>query len=250
MKSLLLFSFSICFLHSFAQDKNSFYALDANMNQTVLDSSKYILWIHEKEDSNWQWDYYKTWGPLVKSTSYADHDGTILNGRFCIYNSLGNLDSTGLYNHGKKNGSFYKLRSFTKDSIVMIWQYDFTQDSLVKTVDLLSEHRKNKDADTANGTESAYPGGISKWSAFLLHHLGYPQRAYTKEIQGQVQIVFIVDTEGFVIEPYIIKSVEYSLDQESIRVIRKSGNWIPAVQDGIRKKSYKMMPINFKLESQ
>ena len=84
------------------------------MNQTVLDSSKYILWIHEKEDSNWQWDYYYTWGPLVKSTSYADHDGTILNGSSRMYNNLGELDSTGRYDHGKKNGSFYKYKSFNK----------------------------------------------------------------------------------------------------------------------------------------
>ncbi len=62
MKSFLLFCFIICFFTGTAQDKNQFYALDKNMNQTVLDSSKYILWIHEKEDSNWQWDYYYNLG--------------------------------------------------------------------------------------------------------------------------------------------------------------------------------------------
>src|ERR1700722_2968747 len=123
MKPLLLISFSVWFLTSFGQDKNQFYALDAKMNQTVLDSSKYILWIHQKEDSNWQWDYYKTWGPMIKSTSYADHDGKILNGPFYFYNATGNLDSTGNYDHGKKSGIFCRFRSSSKDSNANYNQY-------------------------------------------------------------------------------------------------------------------------------
>ncbi len=109
------------------------------MNQTVLDSSKYILWIHEKDSAKWQWDYYYSWGSLVKSTTYSDHDGTVLNGRFCIYNNFGNLDSTGVYENGKKNGLFIKLRSLSKDSIEFLRQYEYEQDSLVRFTDLIAE---------------------------------------------------------------------------------------------------------------
>src|ERR1700681_193120 len=134
MKPLLLVRFIVCFLTSFAQDKNQFYALDAKMNQTVMDSSKYILWIHQKEDSNWQWDYYKTWGPMIKSTSYADHDGKILNGQFYLYNTTDILDSTGDYDHGKKNGSFTRFRSSAMDSNVNYKEYVYEKDSLVKII--------------------------------------------------------------------------------------------------------------------
>jgi protein TonB len=249
MKNLLVICFTLNFFIASAQDKNQFFALDAKMNQTVLDSSKYILWIHIKEDSNWQWDYYYTWGPLIKSQSFADHDGTILNGRSCIYNSTGNIDSLGIFDHGKKNGSFYKYKRITKDSVVTQMQYDYIQDSLVKSIDLLAQREKNKYSDTS-GKESEYPGGISKWTYYLLHNLRYPDRAISKEVQGQVQIIFAVDKEGNVIDPYIQKSVEYSLDQESLRLIQKSGKWEPAFQDSVYKKSYKLMPINYKLESQ
>ena len=102
MKNILILCLTICSSAALAQDKNSFYALDAKMNQTVLDSSKYILWIHETDSARWQWDYYYTWGSLVKSTRYTDHDGTIADGRFCRYNSIGDLDSTGVFDHGKK----------------------------------------------------------------------------------------------------------------------------------------------------
>ena len=245
MKLLLLLCFSGCFLFSFAQDKNQFYALDKNMNQTVLDSSKYILWIHEKEDSNWQWDYYYTWGSLVKSTSFADHDGTVKNGRFCLYNTYGNLDSVGVFDHGKKNGSFYKYKTYTKDSFAIIHQYDYTEDSLVKSINISG---KEKDSDTANSKESEYPGGINAWNAYLVHHLSYPDRAVSKEIQGQVRIYFEVDEDGNVKDSYILKSIEYSLDQESLRVINESGKWDPGIKDDIKVKTFKVMPVNFKLE--
>jgi len=248
MKQLIVICFSLCFLASSAQDKNQFFALDAKMNQTVLDSSKYVLWIHEKEDSNWQWDYYATWGPLIKSQSYADHDGKILNGRSSVYNTTGNIDSTGIYDHGKKNGSFYKYRTYTKDSMMAIKQYDYSEDSLTKFVDLIAENSKKKQTDTAGGTESEYPGGIAKWNEFLSQNLVYPERAKSKDIQGMVKILFIVDSSGHVRDPFISKSVEYSLDQESLRVIEKSGQWNPAFQDGAYKKRYKMMPINYRLE--
>ncbi len=248
MKSILLLCFIACFFSGTAQDKNQFFALDKNMNQTVLESSKYILWVHEKEDSNWQWDYYLTWGPLVKSTQYADHDGTTPNGRFCLYNSFGNLDSVGMYDHGKKNGSFYKYRSYTKDSLAIIHQYDYVGDSLVKSINVTPD--KEKDKDTINSKESEYPGGIRQWFDYLAHNLQYPDRAVDKEIQGQVQILFIVDENGSVHDPYIQKSVEYSLDQASLKLIKDSGKWNPGVKNGVNVKTYKMQPVNFKLESQ
>jgi protein TonB len=217
------------------------------MNQTVLDSSKYILWIYEKEDSNWQWDYYYTWGTMIKSNSYFDHDGKILNGRFCIYNNFGNLDSSGGYDQGKKNGSFYKYRSYTKDSVKPIRQYDYKEDSLVKFINV--SENKEIVKDTADEKESEFPGATAGWYKYLASNLVYPERAISKEIQGQVQIEFIVDTNGVVKDPYLQKSVEYSIDQASLELIKKSGEWTPATKKGVPVKSYKMQPINFKLET-
>ena len=245
MKNLLILCFAIGPCVVLAQDKNSFYALDAKMNQTVLDSSKYILWIHKNDSARWQWDYYYTWGSLVKSNLYADHDGTIANGRFCRYNSTGDIDSTGIYDHGKKNGSFYKFKTLPGDSIVAVRQNDFADDSLVKSMDLLSEGQKNQIADSTK-KGPGYPGGPEQWQQFVTKNLQYPDRAQQKGIQGQVQIVFKVDKEGNVTDPYIWKSVEYSLDQEALRLIMQSGKWNPATKDGAPVSSYKIQAINFR----
>src|SRR5450755_654497 len=217
MKIILVICLNLFSIAVFCQDKNAFYAMDANMNQTSLDSSKYLLWIHEKEDSNWLWDYYNTWGPLIKSESFADHDGTILNGRSYFYNKSGNEDSTSNFDHGKKNGSFYKYKTIREDSVITTMYYEYVKDSLVKKVNYLVDTLKKQIEDTT-GVESEYPGGINKWNNYLLHNLKYPDRAINKDIQGQVRISFMVDKEGKVQDTHITKSVEYSLDQESVRV--------------------------------
>ncbi len=250
MKYFFLVCFHFIFSFSFAQDINKFYALDSNLNETVLDSSKYILWVHKLDNSDWQFDYYRTWGPLVKTQTFADREGTILNGRSSRYNSFGNLDSTGIFDHGKKNGSFFKLKSYTPDSIVTVWQTDYVNDSVVKSIDLLATRKANKNVDTASGKESEFPGGKSQWMRYLLNNLKYPERAQSKEIQGQVRIFFQISKEGNISDPYILKSLEYSLDQESMRIVNNSGQWEPALKEGVPVNSYKIQPLNYRLETQ
>lgn len=247
MKLFLYLLFTICISTSFAQNKNQFYALDSQMNQTVLDSSRYILWIHLKEDSNWQWDYYRTWGPLIKSVSYADHDGTILNGRSFFYTSIGNLDSTGNFDHGKKNDGFTKFRSSSADSIIVIRHYEYLHDSLEKFTDLSADSFKKKEVDTAKKTFAEYPGGVSNWYEYLKRHLQYPERAMKKNIQGTVRISFTIGADGDVTDIFLQKSIEYSIDQEAIKVIRDSGKWTPGTRDGVNVKTYELEPLRFGL---
>ncbi len=90
--------------------------------------------------------------------------------------------------------------------------------------------------------------GIKAWFGYLTKNLKYPDRAINNNIQGQVVVRFIIGKDGLTIEPFIAGSVEYSLDAEAIRIIKHSGKWQPAYQNGHIVKSYKQQPINFKLE--
>jgi periplasmic protein TonB len=246
MKTIFSLFFSLAFLNSYAQNKNAFYALDANMNQTVLDSSKYILWIHEKEDSSWQWDYYRTWGPLVKSTGYADHDGTIPNGKFFLYNQFGNLDSCGNFSHGFKNGPFYKYKSVSKDSMVILKKYEYVNDNLTNTINYQSINKENRN-DTINEIEAGYPGGSSKWILYQNQNFQYPAILGSRIIPGIVWVHVTIDEEGILNDPYIQKSVEYSIDQEALRLVVHSGKWVPATKDNSPVKSDKVIPIIYEL---
>ena len=97
--------------------------------------------------------------------------------------------------------------------------------------------------------ESDYPGGAAAWQRYLGKNLHYPDEAVNNEIQGTVVVQFIVDKEGVVSDVQAVSGPD-ELKDEAVRVIRKSGKWTPAIQNGRQVKSYKKQPIIFKLEAQ
>ena len=97
--------------------------------------------------------------------------------------------------------------------------------------------------------QSEYPGGPAAWQRYLNRNLRYPQEAIDNEVQGAVVVQFIVDKEGNVSDVEAISGPQ-ELRAEAVRVIKKSGKWTPAVQNGRQVKSYKKQPIVFRLESE
>jgi len=95
--------------------------------------------------------------------------------------------------------------------------------------------------------ESEFPGGQQGWMNFLQQNLTYPRKAVRKEIQGTVVLQFIVCTDGTVCDIEAISGPE-ELRKAAVEAMKKTPNWIPAVQDGKNVKSYKKQPIVYRLE--
>jgi protein TonB len=96
--------------------------------------------------------------------------------------------------------------------------------------------------------ESEFPGGSAAWLRYLNKNLHYPDDAINNEIQGIVTVQFIVDREGNVSDVQAVSGPEQGgLREEAVRVIRKSGKWTAAVQNGNKVKSYKRQPVTFKI---
>jgi TonB family protein len=97
--------------------------------------------------------------------------------------------------------------------------------------------------------EAAFPGGDGVWLLYLNRNLEYPREAVQSRIQGTVFVQFIVDKEGNVSNVQAVSGPdEGGLREEAVRVIKKSGRWNPAIQNGRQVKSYKKQPIIFRLE--
>ena len=92
---------------------------------------------------------------------------------------------------------------------------------------------------------SEYPGGPAAWQRFLNKNL----RFSSDDVEGTVVVQFIVDKDGTVTEVQAVSGPE-ELRAESIRVIKKSGKWTPAIQNGHQVKSIKKQPIVYRLEGQ
>lgn len=97
--------------------------------------------------------------------------------------------------------------------------------------------------------ESKYPGGATAWQRYLQRNLRFPDRAIEDGIGGTVIIQFVVDREGIVSDVTALNDPGGGLAAEAIRIIKKSGKWTPAEQNGRKVKSYKKQPITFRVES-
>ena len=101
--------------------------------------------------------------------------------------------------------------------------------------------------------ESTYPGGAKAWQMFLNKNLRFPQEVIDKARgrkpkQWDVIIQFIVTKEGKVKDVQALTKFGNGLEEEAIRIIKKSGDWVPATQNGRPVNSYKRQPVIFRLE--
>lgn len=94
--------------------------------------------------------------------------------------------------------------------------------------------------------EAGYPGGLSAWARFLNKNLRYPDDALNINLSGTVMVQFVVDLEGNVSDVQAISGPETGgLREEAIRVIKRSGKWDPAIQNGRHVKAYRRQPVTF-----
>jgi TonB family protein len=92
-----------------------------------------------------------------------------------------------------------------------------------------------------------YPGGDEALMKFINSNVVYPKTAKDKGIQGRVIVRFVVDAEGIVKNPDIIRSANPELDAEALRVIGLLPKWTPGLQGGKKVNVYYTLPITFTL---
>lgn len=92
-----------------------------------------------------------------------------------------------------------------------------------------------------------YPGGDAALMDFLRKNITYPPMERDNNIQGRVVVKFIVDVDGKIIEPQILKSVSPGMDKEALRVVSLLSNFEPGTQGGVPVKVYYSLPIVFAL---
>jgi TonB family protein len=153
-----------------------------------------------------------------------------------------NVDRTaGLITLTTKNGKKY-VEVITSE---MIHEWDSINNAEKNLPDTANP---NQMVFTKVDVEAEYPGGQQGWYDYLIKNLKYPASAIKNEIQGEVVVEFIVKKSGMVTDIHAI-SGPAELKEASVNVIKASGHWIPAKQNGKIVESYKRQPINFKLEA-
>lgn len=91
-------------------------------------------------------------------------------------------------------------------------------------------------------------GGISTFYDYLGKNMKYPAEARRFVIQGKVLVKFIVDLEGNITQPVIVKGIGGGCDEEVLRLIKEASKWRPAKLKGKLVKQQYTLPIIFKLD--
>ena len=92
-----------------------------------------------------------------------------------------------------------------------------------------------------------FPGGTAALLDYLRKNIKYPAICRENNIQGRVLVTFIVNKDGAIVEPEVVKSVHPQLDREALRVISTMPNWKPGSQRGKPVRVKYTVPVNFRL---
>lgn len=100
-----------------------------------------------------------------------------------------------------------------------------------------------------NRTEVApsYNGSIED---YITDHIEYPQEAIDNNVEGTVYVQFGVDENGKVSNVTTIgKKLGYGLEEEASKVVSNMPKWSPGKVKGKTVKTWRTLPITYKLES-
>lgn len=95
-----------------------------------------------------------------------------------------------------------------------------------------------------------FPGGMVRLMEYLATNLRYPGEAHAKGVQGRVIVLFIVEKDGSISHPKVVKSVNPDLDAEALRVISTMPKWKPGRQKGKDVRVKYTVPVMFRLKDE
>lgn len=78
----------------------------------------------------------------------------------------------------------------------------------------------------------AFPGGDGAMLKFLSGRLNYPAAALDHNVSGKVYITFVVDDEGHLHDPRVVRGLGFGLDEEALRLVRLMPWWNPGKVQG------------------
>ncbi|HEX6226632.1 MAG TPA: energy transducer TonB [Chryseolinea sp.] len=95
--------------------------------------------------------------------------------------------------------------------------------------------------------QAEFDGGFEAMAKFIGKNLKYPAQARRMGVEGSVFVSFVVDKEGNISDPQVIKGISADCDKEAIRVVKAMPPWKPGKQNGKPVKSRFVLPIKFRL---
>jgi periplasmic protein TonB len=91
----------------------------------------------------------------------------------------------------------------------------------------------------------AYPGGIPAFYKYISKNLHYPEVARLIGLNGKLNVSFVVDTSGKIIDAIPKNCIGAGCEAEAVRLLEASPTWKPGTQNGRPVRVAYSVPINF-----
>lgn len=100
-----------------------------------------------------------------------------------------------------------------------------------------------------NGSEKKRNCSNELLVSFLAQNVQYPDSAKSADVEGTVYVSFIIDEDGKMTNPSIIRDIGHGCGNAAIAVLKKMPDWEPGKHDGKKVKVKLNLPIHFYLKS-
>lgn len=97
--------------------------------------------------------------------------------------------------------------------------------------------------------QASYPGGSAQLAQDVTAHFEYPLRDSSMGNEGVVQVRFIVEADGTISNPSVVKGQTLTMNKEAVRIVSLLKPFSPAMKEGEPVRTALILPIQFKLES-
>ena len=92
-----------------------------------------------------------------------------------------------------------------------------------------------------------FPGGEDACLKWLSEHIKYPQRDLDQGLQGRVNVSFVVNRDGSIVDVKILRSPSETMAKEAERVVKMMPKWRPARQGNKSVRSRFILPVTFRI---
>lgn len=93
-----------------------------------------------------------------------------------------------------------------------------------------------------------YPGGLTALMTWLEAHIPYPPSCIRQKIEGDMEVTFLIDSTGSVIEPQVYKPLHPDLDNVALGALRIMPRWNPGRENGRVAIVRITLPLHFQLK--
>lgn len=136
-----------------------------------------------------------------------------------------------------------------QEAIEIDLDIEMTEETVIEDIVLESAPEEEVSDEVFSVVEEmpSFPGGTAEFYEFVTKNLQYPRKALKANVEGKVIVRFVVAEDGEVSQVEVLKGIGYDCDEEAVRVLQSSPDWIPGKHQGRNVKVSVMLPLTFNI---